>query len=458
MIMGDRIYSHWLRTVAGSPGKVAIRDADESNQTTFREIQERVETSIGVLREQGLCGNRVIAFQLQNSAQWMVRFLACQATSNIAMPIDPDAPVTAVESIASHVRASAIWTQSGLRLLRGGSVRLPACLIKLTSGSTGEPRPLVFLDEQMLADGHNVMQSMGITEYDSNLATIPFGHSYGLGNLIMPCIMKGCSIHVCHDPFPHALAASVAQTKPSVYPTVPALLKALIRSGISPVDMQSIRLWISAGSTLDASVAVKFRDLFNKPVHNFYGSSETGGIAYDRSGNDTLSGRSVGTPLEGVQVSLSRANRLLVASGAVFTRNNRIRRGSMGAYMLPDSATVMADGSIRLQGRKDRTVKLSGKRLSLAEVEKALLDIEGIEACYVDEYTDSNGRNRVGAVIVSSRSMDAIQSRIKDSLATWKIPTRWIRVEELAVTSRGKLDRSRLQRLIQGGVPRLERP
>ena len=59
---------------------------------------------------------------------------------------------------------------------------------------------------------------------------------------------------------------------------------------------------ISAGAPLSAEVAQQFYRRYGIKIHNFYGSSETGGICYDRTGNATLSGRSVGKPLSGVMV------------------------------------------------------------------------------------------------------------------------------------------------------------
>ncbi len=456
--MGERVYSHWLNTVASNPDSIAVSDIGSGQESTFGSIQDAVSRKIKELQRKGNLRNRVVAIQLQNSSDWLAIFLACQAMNAIALPIDPDVPTESVKSIITQLRVSAIWTSNGFELLESGSIRELACLIKLTSGSTGKPRPLFFDDEQMLADGENVTRTMGIQTSDSNLATIPFGHSYGLGNLVMPCIMKGCAIHICTDPFPHTITATVKDCQTTVYPTVPAILKALIRSEVNPSDIETLRLWISAGSLLDAGVASQFEKTFGRRVHNFYGSSETGGIAYDKSGDDTLSGRSVGKPLAGVTVSVSKSNRLLVKSKAVFSRHNPRTSDKQGSFLLPDLAGILTDGLIRLDGRRARIVKLSGKRLSLAEVEKALLNIPGIDACFVDEYRDSNGRTRVGSVIVSSTDHENIQSSLKSTLASWKIPTRWIRLDQLPTNARGKVDRSGMQELIRSGKTNPERP
>ena len=45
-------------------------------------------------------------------------------------------------------------------------------------------------DAQMLADGRQICATMGIRPGDLNLGLIPFGHSYGLGNLVVPLLTQ----------------------------------------------------------------------------------------------------------------------------------------------------------------------------------------------------------------------------------------------------------------------------
>jgi acyl-CoA synthetase (AMP-forming)/AMP-acid ligase II len=64
-------------------------------------------------------------------------------------------------------------------------------LLKLTSGTTAEPRAVRFRSEQLLADCNNICETMGINDTDINFAVIPVSHSYGFSNLITPLIARG---------------------------------------------------------------------------------------------------------------------------------------------------------------------------------------------------------------------------------------------------------------------------
>ena len=134
---------------------------------------------------------------------------------------------------------------------------------------------------------------MGIEATDVNLGLIPFGHSYGLGNLVLPLLLQGTAIVCGVAALPHAIAETIARWRPTVFPAVPAILRALASAEIPAEQLASVRTVISAGAPLAAEVARRFMH-GSARIHSFYGSSETGGIAFDRTGEASLTGRSVG--------------------------------------------------------------------------------------------------------------------------------------------------------------------
>jgi acyl-coenzyme A synthetase/AMP-(fatty) acid ligase len=439
------MYTRWQQTVLESPNKLAIRGFPGNTATSFGEIQRKVEANIATIKGIHQWRNRIVAIHLQDAQTWLEAFITCQAVGAIALPIDPDVPEDGVRTTCATLRAAVLWQQQGICLLAGATVRRPACLIKLTSGSTGAPRPLFFEAEQMIADGQNIIKTMGIRREDTNLAVIPLGHSYGLGNLVMPLILQGTAIVTSKDFLPYSLAEVIHASAVTVFPAVPAILNGLVRAGIPRTQLASIRTWISAGSPLSAEQAQSFYDTFCSKIHNFYGSSETGGVAYDRTGDEALKGSSIGQLLEGVQAKNHASGRLLISSGAVIRRNNHRREGSQGAYLSADLASLLPDGNIVLLGRRSRYVKLAGKRLNLSEIDRHLLGLQGVDAAYVTDFVDSRGRTRVVAALVSSLPVLAITDALKKCLPLWKIPSKWIHLDEFPVTGRGKVDAKQLK-------------
>jgi acyl-coenzyme A synthetase/AMP-(fatty) acid ligase len=376
-------------------------------------------------------------------------FLALMRAGAVAVPLDSAEPVAAQRQIAEALRAGFWWSGEELVALEGARrFRDPAtCLIKLTSGTTGRPRPLVFTAEQMLADGRQVTTTMGIRATDLNYALIPFGHSYGLGNLTFPLFAQGVPVVCGTAPLPQAIAEDFGRWQPTVLPSVPAVFRALVEADIAPATCASLRLAISAGAPLPPETAAAFAKKFGRKIHAFYGSSETGGIAYDRRGQATLAG-GVGSAMRGVRITALRGGRLRICSAAVFTQGNARRSGRHGCWSPADHATLDARGQITLLGRRGTTVKIAGRRVNLAEVAARLRRLPGVRDAWVG--MRAGAEPVMGAAIVSARSSAEIRAELLTDTATWKVPKKWAALPAFPLTERGKTDTRALHAAVFG--------
>ncbi len=430
--MSESLLSCWAATVRAAPDGIAVIDATSGRRWTRAELSAESDGWRKQWASVPLQGHRVLMAE-PNGPQWFAVFLGLLAEGAIAVPADPTEPWANLLATARAIGAPWYWHEGELRRTEETSRRRPRdlCLVKLTSGSTGTPRALDFTHAQMLADGRQICASMEIRPDDVNLAVIPLGHSYGLGNLVLPLLEQGTAMVCPGGPLPRALAEDCARWRPTVFPAVPTLLQALVRSEVEVPKFASLRLVISAGAPLTAELAATFTDKFERRIHSFYGSSETGGITYDRSGDATLTARSVGTPLEGVTLEFRRGNRLRVRSAAVTGR---------GEFSPPDYVRLNAEGELVLLGRSGRTVKVAGRRLNLAEVEAALLAVPGVRAgCALPH---PNLPDRLAAVVETDLTPLAVREHLATRLAAWKIPDRLVAVSKLPTTARGKLDRN----------------
>ena len=145
---------------------------------------------------------------------------------------------------------------------------------------------------------------MGLRGSDRLLTAIPLSHSYGFTSLALTALVRGLPLVLPADRGPLAPLVAAEKLGATVFPTVPAYLQALLRMSVPPALPGVVRLVISAGAVLPPAVAERFRTTYGRPVHAFYGSSECGGITYDREGGAAERG-TVGTPVEGVRVSIA---------------------------------------------------------------------------------------------------------------------------------------------------------
>jgi long-chain acyl-CoA synthetase len=438
----------WNRTLRQGRNAPALIDAGTGRIWTRRDLDQLAAAWAG---EHGaFLADRLVLFAEPNGADWLRIFLGLLKAGAVVAAMEPGEPAEAQQAQALAAGAAFRWNAGVLEPT--GVARLPPRdgrrYLKLTSGSTGRPRALAFTDEQLLADARQVCLTMGIRGSDLNFAHIPFGHSYGLGNLVLPLLARGTAIVCGTTVLPQAVAAEVEKWRPTVLPSVPALLRALAGADIAAERLRSLRTVISAGAPLAPETAWAFQARFGLKIHNFYGSSETGGIAYDRTGEATLSGRGAGRPLHGVRLRFGRGGRFTVESAAVHTIGNSAPRGPGGAgrHRPADLARLAANGELVLLGRTGRMLKVAGRRLDPAEVEKALRRLPGIRDALV---TLHPGRPDALAAVVAGQlaGLDA-RAALRPILAPWKIPRKIVVLPEFPLTARGKPDLRQLRALL----------
>lgn len=439
----------WEQVVAEKPDAVAILEIASSRRWTFLEIEQQARKLESELRKLPVRFHGLpVAFRESNGGNWIARFLALLRLQAAALPIDSSVPDAGMTEIAASCRA-ALWLENGkLRVPdRPHRYRAPAIsLLKLTSGTTGIPKALPFRAEELAADGLQILEGMSIGPEQRNFAVIPFGHSYGLGNLVMPLLLKGIPIACGSSPLPHILREEFQKSDASVLPGVPAIFSALAQT---KTKLPGLALAISAGAPLRPELATACANLFGKPLHNFFGSSETGGIAFDRDGSAGISGRGIGKLLPRVQVRVTAAGQIAVTSPAVFTRGNRRRKKNQGEVLLPDLGNFNDFGELVLHGRSGRIVKIGARRLDLAEIEHTLEKDPRVRQAWATAWKSGN-EERAAAIVETDLSSTELRQVLSKQLPGWKIPRPLLSVANLPLTPRGKPDRERLLQLLNG--------
>jgi acyl-coenzyme A synthetase/AMP-(fatty) acid ligase len=432
---GSLLWRQWLVTRDRGPRRIVLLDANRAVSWTAEALTRRA-LELAALLEERRPGER-LAFSLPNGPEWLAIFLATQRAGLTAVPLEGALPTAGALELARRLRVHALFRDG--RFLATGvrpAARTPAiCCLKITSGSAGAPKAVPCRPEHLLADGRQIVATMGLRATDRNLAAIPLGHSYGLGNLVMPLLLHGTALVVGHDFVPRQLAEWIARYRVTVLPLVPALFRVLAALPPGP-KLRPVRLAISAGAVLSPETARAFHDRHGVRIHNFYGSSETGGICYDRTGAASLTGRSVGRPLRGVTVTLS-GKRITVASPAVATPTGRWR--------LADAGEWNARGELVLLGRVGPGANIGGKKVHPLEIERAVRRLPGITDAAVWR-VEGAGRDLLAAGIETARPRAEIERDLAARLPAWQMPKHLHVAPDLPRNARGKLDHAALRR------------
>ncbi len=427
------LWEAFAAVAARGPRRVVVSAADGDVTWTARELAERAEA---LAPRFAAARGGLVAFARPTEPGWLEDFLAMQRAGVAALALEPGADWM---ELARGLGAGHAWTDGALVRLGGTFAAGRFAGAKVTSGSTGRPALVPYRAEHLLADGRNIVAGMGIRAADRNLALLPLGHSYGLGNLVMPLILQGTALVTAAAWVPRQVPEWIAAHRVTVLPTVPVVLRLLAELPELPA-LPSLRRVISAGAVLPPEVARAFAARFGTSVRNFYGSSETGGICFDRTGAASRSGRAVGRPLPGVEVTVGRDGRIRVAGAAVTTRGGRFTLADVGGWT--------AAGELRILGRATALANVGGRKVSPLEVERVLRGLRGVTEAWVG-VVPGEGRDYLVAAVESGRT--DVRAELARRLPAWKRPRELRVAAELPRTARGKLDSGAIERWFSAG-------
>lgn len=316
-----------------------------------------------------------------------------------------------------------------------------SALIKLTSGSTGEPAGVCY-DEHTLRIGiEQIGQGMELDERDRVLISIPLSHSYGFDSGLLSLAVLGTPLVLEPSIYPGALLRAIDEGEVTCLPLVPPLVRSLGQAVWPPCPR--LRRVISAGGPLPAESACRFLRSSGRPVHNFYGSTETGGISFERRPADAAAAGTVGQPLPGVRVELDAERAVVVHSAANHLGHlGRDRRPIQRPVRTGDTGEWTSDGRLRLTGRSAEFLNIGGRKVATARLEELMRAARGVEDAAVVGLDDEVRGDRVIAFVVAEAWPPLLET-----LPNGLKPRQLRQVRSLPYNARGKLDRHRLRQM-----------
>ncbi|MGL4797769.1 MAG: amino acid adenylation domain-containing protein, partial [Cellulosilyticaceae bacterium] len=121
-------------------------------------------------------------------------------------------------------------------------------------------------------------------------------------------------------------------------------------------------------------------------------------------------------------------------------------------YRTGDMGKFLEDGNVQFMGRQDHQVKIRGYRIELGEVEAKLSEVQGVKHAVVLDQVDAADVKYLCAYVVLSEAVElkTLRQQLKAKLPSYMIPSHFVLLETLPVTSNGKIDRKALVALGEG--------
>jgi long-chain acyl-CoA synthetase len=354
------------------------------------------------------------------------------------------------------------------RVARGRGDPEPAASVdapllqQYTSGSTGQPKRVLRTHRQLLHELGCLERCFSLGEDDRFLGVAPFSHVNGMVRTMMTSMFVGAALFPLPEFQRRPVLELLGRERITFFGGVPYMYAILADTPLrGAADLSALRTAFSASAPLTPEDNRRFSDRYGVVVRQLYGSTETGTISVNLDPQPERSLESVGTPLDGVTVTVldetgrpldpGREGELAIASPAAiraYDGNPQANATSFrdGFYLSGDLGHKDAEGRITLTGRKKFLINRGGFKVNPLEVERAIRSHPEVRDVVVLGAPSRHGDEVVRAVVVAAGrcTPEEIVEHCRPLIADFKIPSLVEFRDELPKTPTGKVLRNQL--------------
>lgn len=305
-------------------------------------------------------------------------------------------------------------------------------LIAFTSGSTGAPQAHSKRWGTFVAEARAAALALALAPNAgcALLATVPPQHMYGfIAGIVLP-LQLGVPFCAERPFYPEDIRRALARLdRPTVLVTTPVHIRACVLAGMA---LPNLAFMLSSTAPLPDEWAAQAQALCATRVLEFYGSTETGAIAARAAGHTRwrlFDGVSLTPRADGVEVISEYFPRVVL--------QDYVERYDAREFVL--------------LGRGTDVVKVAGKRISLADLNRHLLAVEGVvDGVYFAPPAEAEVHARLAAFVVApGKTREEILQALRARVDPVFLPRPLHIVPALPRNATGKLPRAQLEALFR---------
>jgi amino acid adenylation domain-containing protein len=363
------------------------------------------------------------------------------------------------------------------------------CYIYFTSGSTGTPKCVLGRQKSLAHFIHWEIKEFGVNEGFNVSQFTPPAFDPFLRDIFLPLMAGAACCIPSHDTLMNMrkLIRWIDENNITLIHTVPSLFKKLADQIQDSTCFQNLKYILLAGELLRGRDISRFIEIFNHRIQlvNVYGPTETtlAKLFYPIKPEDmNRTIIPVGKPIDGAQVLILDYKKQkcrkgkkgeiyirtpFISSGyyndpgltkKVFIKNPYGKHPKDIIYKTGDLGRLLPDGNIELSGRVDSQVKVRGIRIELGEIENQLLKYDDVKEAVVTAKDDENGNKYLCAYVVSAPGKKletpVLRRYLYSHLPDYMVPSYFVFLEKIPLSSNGKIDRTRLPVPKESGLSR----
>jgi amino acid adenylation domain-containing protein len=491
--------------VARTPMAPALRYLDHT--LNYAELNARANRLAHFLRAQGVGPDVLVGLCLERSIELVVAILAIVKAGGAYVPLTPENPPARLAQMISEGGIGLVLCQARfaaalpqtvvVHVLDDASLApaLAACVesnpdaaanglgpdhlayVIFTSGSTGQPKGVMVSHRGLVNRIDWMQREFRLDGHDVVLQKTPYSFDVSVWEFFWP-LLAGASLVLARPDGhrdPQYLCALIASEAVSTVHFVPSMLRVLLeQESAALAACAALRLVFASGEALPRDLVESFfASGSGAALHNLYGpteasidvshwacepSSDSSAVPIGRPiqniGLHVLDSRlalaPIGVPGElgiaGVGLARGYLNRPELTAER-FVEIELVPGTRQRVYRTGDLARWTRAGVIEYLGRMDHQVKIRGFRIELGEIEACLLAQAEIAAAVVLADTLIDREPQLLAYVVANGPAPdpaQLRARLLARLPDYMVPTQFVFLPALPLSSNGKIDRRRL--------------
>lgn len=288
------------------------------------------------------------------------------------------------------------------------SINSDICAIFFTSGTSGEPTGVLKSTNNIFKELKTLVSLFHSYNFERIIVTVPLIHIYGfLTGVLLPNELKA-QVVLKEEFLPHELL-ELAEDKKTLCVTNPVFLNALTK--LNNQSHKDNITFLSSTARLEDKTIHLINKKFNSNIIQLFGSSETGGIGYK------LNIQEYWTPLKDVNIDVNCCT-LSVESPYVSKQIYTKEIKTLKQPFITTDLVEIKKNRFKLLGRVSEIAKISGKRVSLVEIENLLEENNHIDETIIvlKFHNNSHKSEQLLVLIKSELDIKELNFIVKDIL------------------------------------------